>query len=110
MEKKKRIRKYKIGLLIEVAIFFFVSIVLTGHLSHIVLSHIADRSVEIDKEILSEGIAKDVKYSLRQYACYDWVIAYWIEHMDEMDVEYDKNIDTAVKEKDFLKNHSDILI
>ena len=109
MEKKKRIGKYKIGLLIEVAIFFFVSIVLTGHLSHIVLSHIADRSVEIDKEILSEGIAKDVKYSLRQYACYDWVIAYWIEHMDEMDVEYDKNIDTAVKEKDFLKNHSDIV-
>ncbi len=109
MEKKKRIRKYKIGLLIEVAIFFFVSIVLTGHLSHIVLSHIADRSVEVDKEILSEGIAKDVKYSLRQYPCYDWVIAYWIEHMDEMDVEYDKNIDTAVKEKDFLKNHSDIV-
>ena len=109
MEKKERVRKYKIGLLIEVAIFFFVSIVLTGHLSHIVLSHIADRSVEIDKEILSEGIAKDVKYSLRQYACYDWVIAYWIEHMDEMDVEYDKNIDTAVKEKDFLKNHSDIV-
>ncbi|MCR4845672.1 MAG: PP2C family protein-serine/threonine phosphatase [Eubacterium sp.] len=102
-------KRYKIGLLFEIAVFFLVGMSITGYLSSMVLNRIADRSVQIEKEILSEGIAKDVKKSIKNYDCYDWVINYWIDHMGELDLEYDKSVDTYFKEKDFLDKYPELI-
>lgn len=105
-ETKKN--KNKISLIFEVAVFFLISLTITGILSYSVFKNIADISVKRDKEILSEGIAKDVKKSVSHYDSYEWVIEYWIKHIDELDVEYDKSDVTHEKEKAFLKKHPDI--
>ena len=109
-KRARRLSRYRLGLLFEVAVFFIIGMTITGHLSYYVFKHIADRSVEVEKEILSEGIAKDVRSSIKHYASYDWTINYWIEHKDTMDIEYDSNLRTSAKEKEFADKYPELLL
>ena len=100
----KRFRKilekdYKGKLLYQVLNVFIAGFIVTGATSFFALKNIADKNVMRDREELTSYIAEDLKNVFREYDCYEWVIGYWIDHKDELDIEYDKSEETSEKEK-----------
>ena len=96
----------KVSLLIQVFIFFLVSMLLTAALSDYVLSKRSYENVVAEKEELTLGVSYDTLNFIVDYYSYDWVIEYLLEHKDEdYDFEYDASYDTDIKAKDFVGRH-----
>ena len=108
--KIKTEKKHRRSLLIQVAYFFVISLLLTGMLSLFVLDQVSDRSVQIEKEALAAHTAKLIRNNLREYRSYRWIIKYWLEHKDELDLEYDQSYKTDQKEIEFYGKYPDITI
>ena len=83
------VKKKKISLLIQVAILFLVGFILVDLLlsrSMTLFSYAVVMSEQTDR---AEAEAKDLTGYLNRYPARDWLLQYWYEHYDEMDIEYD---------------------
>ena len=102
----KRKRRTKNSLLLQISAFFLVSLILTVFMSDYFLNRLADQNVEREKENLTLGVAIDAKESINEYAAYEWVITYLLEHKDDdLDLEYDASDITSKKANLFLQKH-----
>ncbi len=98
--------KHKTSLILQISIFFLISVILTAVLSGYILDRIANRNVEREKKDLTLGVALDVEKSIKEYSSYDWVINYLIKHKnDKFDFEYDSSASTSKKAHRFLQKH-----
>ena len=102
MAKKRNLR---ISLVWQVALFFVIGVILTACLANITLRRIALNNVKREKESLSAGVLRDVSASIQMYPAYEWLISYWTEHFDELDIEYDTDVKTHEKAKQFCKDN-----
>ena len=102
MAKKRNLR---ISLVWQVALFFVIGVVLTACLASITLRYVAVTNVKREKVSLSAGILRDVSTSIQEYPAYEWLIAYWTEHFDELDVEYDTDVITRKKAKQLCQDN-----
>ena len=103
--------KQKTSLLLQISVFFLISVILTALLSGYILDRIANRNVEREKEDLTLGIALDAEKSIKEFASYEWVIDYLIKHKnDKFDFEYDSSSLTSKKAHRFLKKHEGLEI
>ena len=102
----KRKKRNKNSLLLQISAFFLVSLILTVFVSDYFLNRLADQNVEREKENLTLGVAIDAKESINEYAAYEWVISYLLEHKDDdLDLEYDASDITSKKANLFLQKH-----
>ena len=103
--------KHKTSLILQISIFFLISVILTAVLSGYILDRIANRNVEREKKDLTLGVALDVEKSIKEYSSYEWVIDYLIKHKnDKFDFEYDSSASTAIKAHRFLQKHKGLEI
>ena len=85
-----RIReKASTSMLIQVAALFFLGVLLTGVFTYLSQRAFSDVSVRKQTESLAAEIADEVDQSVREYPAYQWLIRYWYEHPDTLDIEYD---------------------
>ena len=79
----------KSGLIGQVAILFFVCAMLTALFTYATMLLRSDQEVKERTESLARMIALDVKQSIAEYPTADWLLRYWQDHCDDMDIEYD---------------------
>ena len=84
MEKKK-----KVSLLFQVAMLFIIGVILIGTLSTFALYVFSTKYVMERLETSGQSTAEDLKGYIYDYPAHDWLLRYWYEHYDEMNIEYD---------------------
>ena len=90
----------------QVFTFFLASILIADIISFYVIKNLANRSIMKEKETITQGIALDVDKSIKEYASYEWVLEYLLDHKDEnLDLEYDSSSETNVKVERFSREY-----
>ncbi|MBR3247703.1 MAG: SpoIIE family protein phosphatase [Clostridiales bacterium] len=104
--------KLKISIILEVSFLFIIGILVTGIITYIAERKISDTSVKKQTELKSEEIARETKTAITEFPAYQWLIMYWYEHPQMLDVEYDAlftdNTVTRDKCKLFEERHPDL--
>ena len=77
------------GIIYQVMILFLISILAIGLLTYYSQSLVADSNVKKLTEKLAEEVAEEVRDSVMEYPAYSWLLNYWYENWDQMDIEYD---------------------
>ncbi len=99
----------KSGLIGQVAMLFFVCALLTALFTYATMLLRSDHEVKERTESLARMIALDVKQSIAEYPTADWLLRYWQDHCDDMDIEYDvkyfKDSRTIAKLDTLLSRH-----
>lgn len=81
--------KQKVSVLIQIAILFIVGVILIGILSLAALYSFSTRYVLERLETSGFSTAEDLKGFIFDFPAHDWLLRYWYEHYDEMDIDYD---------------------
>ena len=84
MENKK-----KVSLLSQIAILFIIGVILIGALSIIALYGFSLKYVMERMETSGNSTAEDLKGFIFDFPAHDWLLRYWYEHYEEMDIDYD---------------------
>ncbi len=84
-EKEKR----KGGILLQVATLFAIGVLATGLITFITQHVRSDANVKLQAEVRSAEIANEVGAAVREYPAYRWLLNYWYEHGEELEIEYD---------------------
>ncbi|MDO5476649.1 MAG: PP2C family protein-serine/threonine phosphatase [Eubacteriales bacterium] len=109
MKKNKK----KIGIIGQVAIFFVISILVSGFLTFYTQHVVSDAYVKNLTESLADQAADEVRLSVMEYPAHDWLLCYWYEHFDELEIEYDTDYEqsTVTREKcELLHQHCPTLL
>ena len=80
-----------------VAILFLVGIILTGFLSYYFQRVDSRRDVRQQTLTFASNIAKEVEYAVKEYPAYEWLIKYWYENYESIDIEYDADFGSGTK-------------
>ena len=99
------------SILRQVAVLFTVGVILIGLLTSLVQLFFSYRNVKSELAERAEATAKATERYLRSYPAYEWLIRYWYEHRDELDVDYDVSYtaetENAAKYQLLLSRHPD---
>ena len=79
----------RIGIIRQVAVFFALSVILTGIFYHLTQRRLTSTAIRKQTESLAGRISAEVKMAVMEYPAYQWMIGYWHNHYAEMDIEYD---------------------
>ncbi|MDO5456065.1 MAG: hypothetical protein Q4F25_04010, partial [Eubacteriales bacterium] len=82
-------KKKKISLLFQIAILFIVGVIVIGALSIVALYRFSSGYVMERLETTGNSNAEDLKGFIYDFPAHDWLLRYWYEHYDEMEIEYD---------------------
>ena len=85
------------SLIRQVAIFFAAGIAVTGLLAFFSQNFSSNSGVIKQNEVISSEIAKEVSSAVKEYSAYEWLLDYWYDHADELDIEYDVDYITGTK-------------
>ena len=99
-------KKKKIGILTQVAIFFVISILASGFITLYSQHVVSDVLVKSQTENLADRVADEVRLAIMEYPAHDWLLRYWYEYYDELEIEYDTDYEqsTVTREKSVLLN------
>ena len=100
----------RVSLMAQLAVFFLIGVAVTGALAYFTLRYISDLSVREQKADQAAGIAEYVISSVREYPAYQWLVRYWYDHAQTLDVEYDTGEATSRKAVEFLLRNPGFLI
>ena len=106
-----------ISMILQLTILFVAGVLMVGTIMAIVQY---DKSFDAVNDQLTESASKtarDISSYLNHFPARDWLLKYWYEHYDELDIDYDTRheIDDTVAEKsrklvaerpDFLINYA----
>ena len=87
--KYRSLDRTKFSLAVQVLIFSILATLLTAFVSGVILNRNAKKSVDSEREKLADKITMDMVSTVKGYPAYEWLFAYWYEHRDELDVEYE---------------------
>ncbi len=83
--------KRRTGIIPQVTKFFAISILAIGLFTFFTQQMIAETKVKKQTERLAAEVAGEVSASVKEYPAYEWLLRYWYEHSDDLDIEYDVN-------------------
>ncbi|MCR4837310.1 MAG: SpoIIE family protein phosphatase, partial [Eubacterium sp.] len=91
--RKRRLipRIPRVSMIVQVAILFLVGLVITGWISYVIMKRQFEETVRNQREIVSVSVLYNVYSDLSRYDAHDWLLKYWWDHRDELDVEYEPN-------------------
>ena len=93
---KKEERK-KGSIIRQVTAFFLLGVLATGLIAFITQRRIADSIVKSQTEERASGIADEIKLAIEEYPAYKWLIRYWYENADSLDIEYDADFSAGTE-------------
>ena len=95
----------KFSLAGQVMIFSLLATLLTAALSYFALKHIADKNVSEEKKTLAAELTEDMVATIEKYPAYEWLITYWYQNKDTLDVEYKLTDVTKDKARKFSERN-----
>ncbi|MBQ2160562.1 MAG: SpoIIE family protein phosphatase, partial [Firmicutes bacterium] len=90
-ELKKR------GIIMQVTVLFLIGTMVIGLLTFFSERSLARNEVKFRVEKLAHNTAEEVTLSLKEYPAYQWLVKYWYDHYEDMDVEYDVDFTQGTK-------------
>ncbi len=85
------------GILRQLAILFAVGVLANGLLTFVLTRTFSGLFVKKQVENRSVEISKEVMFAVREYPASDWLLRYWYDHSEEMDIEYDVGFNTETE-------------
>ena len=83
------IKKKKISMLIQIAILFVIGVIVFEVLLTSALKAFAFADVMSTHRDRAEAAAEDLEGFLDRFPAHDWLLHYWYEHYDDLEIEYD---------------------
>ena len=77
------------SILVEVAILFILGVLLTGCMTYFTQRIRSTNTVNGQIETFTSQMADEVILAVKEYPSYIWLMRYWYEHPNDMDIEYD---------------------
>ena len=93
MKKKQR----KGGIILQVAILFFIGVLTTGILTYVSERRLSNESVIKQTEQRAAELADEVKRSVTEFPAYQWLLSYWHTHAAKLKIEYDATFASGTK-------------
>ncbi|MBQ4466670.1 MAG: serine/threonine-protein phosphatase [Firmicutes bacterium] len=90
-ELKKR------GIIMQVTVLFLIGTLVIGLLTFFSERSLAKNEVKFRVEKLAHNTAEEVTLSMKEYPAYQWLVKYWYDHYEDMDVEYDADFTQGTK-------------
>ena len=111
-EKKKdrSLNRARFSLAGQVLLFSLLAAVLTAILSFFVLRNGAEREVWEEREAQADRLTEDLVSTVKHYPAYEWLLSYWFQHGDTLDVEYTLTDSTIEKAKRFSRQYPGLTI
>ncbi len=104
--------RFRISIIVEVAILFVVGILLTGIFTYLSERRMSDITVTKQTELQAERIVNETKLAITEFPAYNWLIRYWYGHPLLLNIEYDAlfedNSVTLEKCNQFTARHPDL--
>ena len=105
-------KKQKTSIIIQVAIFFLIGVAATGFLTYYFNMKLYNESVTRQTEQYAAQIAEETKRAVQEFPAAEWLIRYWYEHPDTLEIEYDAELrgetQTAEKCRAFSERHPEL--
>lgn len=84
---KKRLKPK--GIIVQTLLIFLFSTLAIGIFTYFTQMVTSEGSVKSQTEDIASNVAEETMDSIREYPAYRWLLEYWRNHSDEMDIEYD---------------------
>ena len=81
----------------QVMLLFAVGVLLTGVITYLTQRNISNESIRQEVEQIARELSDEVTLSIKEYPAYEWLLSYWYNHPDEMDIEYDAEFVAGTK-------------
>ena len=81
----------RIGIIAQVAILFVLGVLVTGFLTYFTEQELSGQRVEKQTEQFASQISEEVKRSVQAYPAWEWLMQYWYDHAEELDIQYDED-------------------
>ncbi|MBQ1468774.1 MAG: hypothetical protein IIZ27_09890, partial [Solobacterium sp.] len=90
-------RKYKPGIILQILTLVTLGLLIIGVITYFSQYRIADADTKEVAEEFASRVADEVKESVQEYPAYPWLLRYWYEHSEDMDIEYDVDYQTGTR-------------
>ena len=100
MENSHEKKESKTGIILQIYLMVMVGMVVIGIITYFSQSHLAEKSKKNEAARFATEIAGEASLSIKEYPAYSWLLKYWYEHCDDMDIEYDVDFTDSVKTKE----------
>ena len=87
----------KTSILQQVMVLFAVAVILIGVFTYISLYLISEHSEKEHTEDRANQLSAEIALAIREYPSHKWLITYWHEHADELDIEYDAEFQSGTE-------------
>lgn len=105
-------KKRSISIIWQISLLFIIGILTSGILTFVSQHASSEAGIKREKERLAAEIADEVKTAVTEYPAYEWLLKYWYNHYEEMDIEYDADYGpgTRTEEKchQWNRNHPNL--
>ena len=81
--------KRKGGIIAQVAVLFAFGVFITGLIVLATQHQWSYSNIKLQAEMRSDAVSNEVSAAVREYPAYPWLLNYWYEHSDELEIEYD---------------------
>jgi len=109
-KKVKTKRRTRFSLAGQVLIFSLLTTVLTAALSFVLLWTNSNYSVTQERQNMAAELTDDIVMTIKGYPAYEWLITYWFQNSDKMDVEYELTDVTRKKAEAFSERHPGVVL
>ena len=82
-------QKQKTGLSKQIYTLVVISIAIMGIITAVSQYLISRERTRAHTDIVADAAAGEIISSIKEYPAYRWLLSYWAEHADKMEVEYD---------------------
>lgn len=100
------------GLIAQIYMLVLLALIGVGAITNITQFQIHRETVMAQTGQRAAGASGEVISSLKEYPAYRWLLAYWAEHADSLEIEYDAafahGTDTEEKSALFSQRHPDL--
>ena len=92
-----REEKRRGGIILQVAVLFALGILITGIVTFMSQYRNSYANVKLQAEVRSAEIAEEVDLAVREYPAFRWLLSYWHENAEQLDIEYDADYGEGTK-------------
>lgn len=84
-----------VGILTQIAVLFLVSIVISSVIGYFSQRSRTSNNVMEQIEVFADQRSNEVILAVKEFPAYEWLINYWYENYDQLEIEYDIDFNQA---------------
>ena len=111
---KNEEKKYGPGLLVQLFMLVSVSVLASGFITYFSQNRVAQYDKQEEIRTFVEEVSDETIAAVKEYPAYKWLLRYWYEHADALEIEYDvayeRGTQTEKKASAFIRRNPGIVL